>query len=166
VRLELEEYAVAMIDSALRAAKDKNDRVLREAYPQTILGDIRELVPTRLWGIVDLVDARSEAGSESVARVRYGRAGIVAVPQVRVARGIRVDLLIGDRLVVEVGSFLHHGSAEAYEDDRERVATLTRLGFVVLDFTYRQVMFDWKTVLATTLSVMAEGAHLGRRRPW
>lgn len=155
-----------MLDSALRPVRNTHNRVLRGAYPESLLGDVRALLPRHLWGAIDLVDTRPEAGSESVARVRYRRAGIDAVPQVRVARGIRVDLLIGDRLIVEVGSFLHHGSAQAYEDDHERLAALVGLGFVVLDFTYHQVMFDWKTVLSTTLAVMAEGAHLGRRRPW
>jgi hypothetical protein len=166
IHLEPAEYAVAMIDSALRDARDGEGRLLRRAHGFELLDDVRDLLPHRHHSVLDHVDHRAESGSESIARFGFRQAGIDATPQVKACDGIRVDLLIGDRLVVEIGSFSHHGGREHYEHDRARLATLARLGYVVLDFTYKQVLFDWVTVLTTVLSAIARGDHVGRRMAW
>lgn len=40
----------------------------------------------------------------------------------------------------------HHSSPAHYNRDRERIVHITGLGFVVLEVTYPQVLFDWPSV--------------------
>lgn len=77
--------------------------------------------------------------------------GVQARTQVWIARGIRVDLLIGERLVVEIGSEQFHADPDQYESDHSRAATIVGLGFELLEFTTRQIMDDWSTVEAVIL---------------
>lgn len=152
------EFAVAMIDSALLERR-VDGRVIRPIISTLDLDLVKARTPLRLRAAFGLIDARAEAGSESIARVRLMLAGILATPQVWVTDNIRVDLLIGDRLVIEIGSFRYHGNAAAYERDHERLAILHGLGFVVLEFTYHQVMSDWETVIAVICAAMERGDH-------
>ncbi len=57
------------------------------------------------------------------------------------APGIRVDLMIGERLIVEVDGREHHSDPVAFERDRVRDARLSALGYRVLRFSCNQVMF-------------------------
>ena len=131
--------AVAVLDSALHLEAVG----LGSAVD---LPALKHALPRRLQAVLDHTDSRSEAGAESLARVRLGRIGIAARPQVWVTRHIRVDLLIQDRLVIEIGSKEFHANASQYERDHDRAATLLALGCVVLDFTTNQVMDDWPFV--------------------
>lgn len=81
--------------------------------------------------------------------------------QVWVAPGIRVDLMIGERLIVEVDGREHHSDPVAFERDRVRDARLSALGYRVLRFSYNQVMFDWPLVEASILAATARGDHRG-----
>ena len=67
-------------------------------------------------------------------------------------------LLIDGWLVIECGSVEHHGSPDQYNRDRHRIAELHRLGFVVLEFSYPQIMFDFDIVLETVLTTLATHA--------
>jgi very-short-patch-repair endonuclease len=69
-----------------------------------------------------------------------------------------VDFLWGDRsLIVETDGYAHHGNRDAFERDRARDAHLQSLGFMVLRFTYRQVM-DRTPVVAALRPLLAQGA--------
>ena len=131
--------AVAVLDSALhRSAAGIGTAVDLDA--------LRHTLPHRLHGVLDAADARAEAGAESLARVRLARIGIRARPQVWVTQKIRVDLLVQDRFVIEIGSKEFHADPTQYERDHDRAATLLALGCDVLEFTTGQVIHDWAFV--------------------
>jgi len=131
--------AVAVLDSALHLQADGGARSLD-------LPALRRSLPRRLHPVLDAADARAEAGAESLARVRLERMGIHARPQVWVTSRIRVDLLVNDRLVIEIGSKEFHADPKQYESDHDRSATLLALGCELLEFTTDQVMSDWPFV--------------------
>lgn len=135
IRLLPFDEAVALLDSALYSHPAHLD-----------IEAIRVRLPARFHSVLDAADPRSEAGAESLARVRLARVGIRARPQVWITRSIRVDLLVGDRLVIEIGSKEFHAHPDQYELDHERAATLLALGCDVLEFTTNQVMDDWDAV--------------------
>ena len=148
---ERPEYAAAIIDSAMRLPfrqRPDLDAVMRHvARRRSRTGDVVS------------IDPRAEAGTESVARVRLLREGITAEPQVWVDEAIRVDLLIDGWLVVECVSVGHHSSPADYKRDRARILRLMTLGYVVVEATYEQILFDWPAVrdaVATALAGRAE----------
>ena len=61
----------------------------------------------------------------------------------------------GTPVLVELDGYEHHGSREAFEGDRRRDQALTAAGRTVLRFTWRQVVHQPHTVVATLLRVLA-----------
>lgn len=101
----------------------------------------------------------AESGTESLVRLRLRAKGIGVRPQVVIPGVGRVDLLIGNRLVLEVDSREHHTDPLAYERDRCRDQELVRLGFAVMRVTYEQVMYGWPPVEARILAFVRAGWH-------
>lgn len=139
------EFAVAAADSAIR----------RGLVPP---GTLRRL-PAR---VRDLVDTRAESGGESIVRLRLHRIRLHAEPQVWVDGVGRVDLLVGDRLVVEVDGFETHGTREAFERDRRRDRALVERGYLVIRVTMQQIFAEWDRIERSIQAVVRSGRH--RRR--
>ena len=111
--------------------------------------------------LLEPVEALSESIIESYTRFRLWRLGLEPRVQVQI-RGVgRVDLLIGTRLVIELDGREFHSSVEQFEEDRRRDAVLIALGYHVLRFSYRQIMYKWFEVLAAIDASIARGDHLG-----
>jgi very-short-patch-repair endonuclease len=96
--------------------------------------------------VLNEVDGRAESGTESITRVRLRRKGLRVEPQERIPRVGTVDLVVEGRLVVEVDGREFHTSEDRFEEDRRRDAELVALGYRVLRFSYRQVLYDWPAV--------------------
>ena len=107
------------------------------------------------------VSTQSDSGLETILVVRLSGWGVPMRQQV-VLLGRPVDLLIGERLVIQVDGFAHHSSSAQRSKDVAFDAELTLLGYTVFRFTYAQVMHDWDTVERTIARAIATGAHLAR----
>lgn len=157
---ESEDDAVACLDSALRLRL-----VSPSAMSALILG-----LPERCRHLEGLLDAASDGYPESIARRQLARAGVSARTQVCVPNERWIDLLIGDRLAIEIdgaGKYTKDMSpgevARRMDADRTRDAFLEALGFHVIRLSYRMVMFDWPATLAMIMAVIERGDHLARR---
>ena len=150
---ESPEFAAAMIDSAMRLPHRQ----------RPILDEVLEHLAGHRTarGMIASLDPRAEAGSESIARVRLAQEGIRAEPQVWVDADTRVDLLIDGWLVIECVSVDFHSSPAAYKADRARILHIMALGYVVVEATYSQILFDWTSV--STAVTVALGRHAGAR---
>ncbi len=102
-----------------------------------------------------------ESGSCSEARFAevLRRARIRFRQQVAVLPGIRVDFLIGRRLVVECDSRTWHGGNVNYERDRRRDAKLAAAGYIVIRLSYQQVMHETDAVLAQIRTLLRSRAE-------
>lgn len=154
LRLLAVDEAIALLDSALHARA-----LSRLAVSRLLLG-----APEKLRSIETLMDARAESGTESLVRVRLAACGVVCMPQVKIPGVGRVDLVVGDRLVIEVDGFRFHSSAKDFARDRDRDLTLAALGYRVIRLSYRQVISDWPASEAAILAVLDAGEHLAVRR--
>jgi very-short-patch-repair endonuclease len=148
-RCESPEFVVAAVDSALHAGL-----ISRAAWLRAVAD-----LPLRLRLQLADVDGRSESIIESISRFRCRALGLQVRIQVTLASGVRVDMVIGDRLVVEVDGREYHSNPAAFERDRIRDARLTALGYRVLHFSYKQVMYDWPSVEAAILAAVEHGDH-------
>ena len=129
---ESPERVIAAVDSALRLGHIRHEEWLAA---------VSEL-PRRLRRILRQVNGESESIIESLARTRLTALGIKTKVQFRVAGVGRVDLLIGERLVIELDGREFHADDDHFEIDRARDAKLSIRGFRVLRFSYNQVMHD------------------------
>ena len=67
--------------------------------------------------------------------------------------------MIGRRLVVEVDGAAYHIDPVRFEADRTRDAELCALNFIVLRFSYNQVIYRWSEVEGAVLAAVARGDH-------
>lgn len=127
-------------------------------------GRLSRIVAEQLLGDLAADLDISESGTETKARYRLRKLGLKVQPQVHI-RGVgRVDLLIGERLVMEIDSTSYHSDRKAFQQDRIRDMRLTRMGFRVIRVTWQQVMYDWAEVEDSVLALVRSRAHLDRSR--
>lgn len=147
-----EEDFVIVCDSALNHGKLKHDE-LRAAFAHA---------PDRVRQAVEKCEPLAASGTETAARLRLRAEGIKVEVQPRFPGVGWVDLLVGDRLAVELDSRAHHTEDDAYETDRGRDRKLLALGVIPLRLTYRQVFREWATTYSDIQQMLRRGMH--RRR--
>jgi very-short-patch-repair endonuclease len=143
------ENIVVTLDSAL------NKRLIRTWE----LADIRSRVPKKYWPLLDCVDPTCESGLETKVRLRLGKRGMRYRTQVHIPGAGRVDLLVGDRLIIETDGLEFH-TGDAATRDRERDLVLHRLGYIVIRVTYAMVMYRWDAVEAVINAYVGRREHL------
>jgi very-short-patch-repair endonuclease len=148
--------AIVTIDSALNT-KSGSRRVLEEFELAAILAAL----PAKYAHIGELVEPLSQSGLETLARLRLRRRGLRVRAQVSIANVGSVDLLIGERLVLELDSRAHH-LGKNYEKDRARDLELFRQGFTVIRVSYQRAMYDWDSVETAILDAVRRGEHQRR----
>ena len=154
VQCQPEEYAVVVIDSALNRGL-VTLRQLEAAFEQ---------LPRRYARALGRADGRSQSGTETLVRLRLRALGIRVSLQVRISGVGYVDLIVGDRFVLECDSRRFHTGDERYHGDRLRDRELIKLGYLPMRLTYEMIMFDWPETLETILSRVRRREHLWPRR--
>lgn len=143
------EEAIVALDSAL------NSRFIGIYQVREVI----ESLPKKYARYVDLIDQTAQSGLETKARLRLRSLGIPYRTQMQIGTVGRVDLLIGDRFVVELDSKTWHTSFRAYTEDRRRDLELIERGFIVLRVTYDQVMLQWASVERAIRAVVGRNEH-------
>lgn len=133
--------ALAVGDSALRSGKVQADQLAKAA--QALRGPGRQ----RAMRLVACLDGRAESALESMLRARVIEAGMTGfVPQVQIRDDgffARVDLANPQlRIVLEADSFAYHGTRAALRRDCRRYVNLARLGWVLLRYSWEDVVLD------------------------
>lgn len=114
---------------------------------------------TAARAVRDVASGLSDSGLETLPVARLALTGIRVGQQVML-EGHKVDGLIGDRLVLQSDGFSFHSSAEQRRADIAHDRRLALLGYTVLRFDYRQILFDWPRIENEILRAMAQGLHL------
>jgi very-short-patch-repair endonuclease len=109
-------------------------------------------------------DGASQAGIETLVRVRLRSHGIRVRTQVSIPGAGRVDLLVGDRLIIETDGRAFHDDAVAFSRDRRRDLAAQARGYIVVRLSYRQIMAEWPAVEAQLLRLIRRDEHLWRTR--
>ena len=99
-------------------------------------------------------DTRSPAIAPPKHRPAYPSAG---------RRDRRVDLIVGDRLVLELDGQAWHDRPGDFENDRSRDRALVAAGYLVLRASYRQVMTEWSMIEEQVLRIVRRRDHRWRR---
>ncbi|GAA4177774.1 endonuclease domain-containing protein [Gryllotalpicola koreensis] len=141
--------AVATFDSAVRKGLVSVEELQR-------LASVRR---GRFARVVALVSDHADSGLESLTRVRLLWEGVACREQV-VIDGHPVDLLIGDRLIIQLDGKQHLEDPEQLERDRWQDRRLRRMGYTVLRYSYDDVVANWPTTWAEIRSHLAQSAHL------
>lgn len=104
----------------------------------------------------------AESGLETLVRWRLRHWGIDVRTQQGVVSVGRVDLLLGERLIVEVDGAENHAGPDHRHRDLVRDAHAAAWGFVTLRFDYAMVVRDWPTVELAIRTHVDRGLHRAR----
>lgn len=99
-------------------------------------------------------DGRSASVLESIARLVLLDAGFTVTPAFHVPGVGWVDLLVEDRIVAELDGFAYHAGRAEYRNDRRRDRELAARGYVVLRFTWEDVMRDPDVIVRAVRAVL------------
>lgn len=148
-----DDYLVAVLDSTLRMPNPYSEADLREIF---------DGAPQRVLRLLDRLDPLAGSGTESVTRIRLQNHHVLVRSQVVIEGLGRVDLLVGEKLIVECDSRAFHNDAQRAEDNRrDRVATVG--GYRVLRIDYAEVMFGWDAVFADVMDLVRTRRHRAPR---
>lgn len=149
--------AIVTVDSALNRGMCTEARIRSELVGP---GSVR----ARLT--LSRCDSRSASLLESLARLELVAAGLQVSTGVQIDGVGWVDIVVEGRIVVELDGFEFHSSRTAFGNDRRRDRVLASLGYVVLRFTYDEVVTLPGYVAAQVLAVLGRpGISTQLRRP-
>jgi very-short-patch-repair endonuclease len=127
------------------------------------LGAMRAEIPHEKVWTFDQADAGAQSGLETLVRLLLKSRRVRLQTQKQIEPAGRVDILVGERLVLELdGEEFHTGAA--FDEDRRRDFALTLQGYLVVRLSYRMIMFDWDRVADGILALVRRGEHLWRGR--
>lgn len=101
----------------------------------------------------------SDSGLETLVVEPLSRWRLRVRQQVKIA-GRFVDLLVGDRLVIQIDGWEHHKSSAQRARDIAHDAELRLRGYSVLRFSYAQIIHEWPKTEATIRRAVAARLHL------
>lgn len=141
--------ALVICDAALRAGLDRSR--LREAAKS-----LRGPGAAKVRDVARLCDAQAESPIETLLRLIAREFGRVD-PQVWIDGVGRVDLILDGWLVLEADGFEFHSTRAHYREDRRRANALVAAGYVLLRFSYEDVVHHPDYVAETIRRVLAQG---------
>lgn len=141
------ERALATWESALR-----QQLVSKESLARLDLGPVARR-------LLHETDVYSDSGLETFVVPRLRWLGLPLRRQIWIA-GHRVDLLIGDRLALQIDGGHHVGAQR--EADIAHDAELLLLGYHVIRVGYTGIVDDWASVQDRIMRAVAQGLHRAR----
>lgn len=117
-------------------------------------------LPQRRRGPLQRIRCDAESGTETVVRWWLESNGVRVRSQVPFPDGRRrMDLLVGERWVIECDSRAHHDDPRSYDEDRERDLYLRSYGYEVTRLSWEQVFLRWPETERLLLAILRSGAH-------
>lgn len=102
----------------------------------------------------------ADSGLESLLRWRLRAHRLRVRTQVKIPGVGRVDVLIGERLIVETDGRDNHDGGSQRHRDLVRDARAAAQGYRTLRFDYALVVHDWDLVEAAIIGAIVAGHHL------
>lgn len=140
--------AVVAVDSALRAGLVSAGQLARQLRGPGSVKARLALMAT---------DARSGSVIERVVRLALAAAGLPVSPQVWIDGVGRVDFVVDGWLVVEIDGFAYHSERRQFREDRRRANALVARGYVLLRFSYEDVVGRLDELVAVVVAAYAAG---------
>lgn len=157
------------LEHAARCLSVEDLAILLESAANTRLlsvGEIDALVatfPVKTRRAVGEVVPWAQSGTETRVRRFLQRSGVTVPPQAGLLPDERMDMVVGELLVIECDSHGHHEDPRAYANDRRRDQQLLLLGYRVLRLTWEDVMLNWPRTQELLRRIIALDLHRAPR---
>lgn len=143
------ETALIVLESAV------NKRLIREADLSTIV----QVSSTKRANILKHFRPLAQSGTETRVRFKLQQSRFKVQAQVQIPKVGRVDLLVGDSLIIECDSRTHHSEPTDYEVDRRRDLAARIAGYDVLRLSYAQVWHQWEQTQLALKAILRAARH-------
>lgn len=131
----------------------------RKVSSRDLVG-LQASLPRSFAGLFELAQSTAESGLESLVRYRLAQHGIAVRGQVSIPGVGRVDLVVGDCLIIEADGTENHVGSSKRHRDLVRDTAAAALGLRTLRFDYAMIVHDWPQVEAAILEALRAGAHV------
>lgn len=138
-------HAIATLDSALHLG------VIEEQG----LRDVFATLPTRYQTLLSLIDARCEAGTETLVRLILRQLGASIAIQPFVEDVGRVDFIVDGWLIIECDSKTYHDGWDAVRRDRRRDIAAARRGYTTIRLLAEDILYRPDEVRAALAAIIA-----------
>jgi very-short-patch-repair endonuclease len=145
--------AIATLDAA----------VDRELFTIAELHDVLAPAPQKYRDMLAHVRVGAQSGLETKGRLLLRSRRIRVRSQVAIAGVGHVDLVVGERLVIELDGYEWHSRRADFEEDRRRDLVLAQRGYQVLRLSYAQVTGQWPWCEEVILGLVRARKHLWPR---
>ncbi|GGA70473.1 hypothetical protein GCM10011490_21360 [Pseudoclavibacter endophyticus] len=115
--------------------------------------------PRRVRRLILHADGRSQSGTETIVRNALRGRNVPFTAQAEIEGVGRVDLLVGDRLIIECDSAAFHTRDEHHAEDRRRDLIAVALGYMTVRLTFQQVRHDWQQTWTVLEHLLRAGCH-------
>jgi len=132
------------------------------AHPDDLEGLLLRL-PQKVHRAIGRIEKRAESGTETRVRRHLQKLRVKLGVQVRIAGVGRVDLLVGEKLIIECDSRQFHTGDDTYHEDRRRDREAVLRGYVVVRLTWRDVMLDWESTSTYLTELVRHEIHRAPR---
>lgn len=161
-----------LLEHACRCLEPLHVGILAEsALHQGVLHEadvaaICRTAPRQVQRVLGHATSLSESGTESKVRLHLELRRVPVRAQVVIDGVGRVDLLVGERWIIECDSKAHHTDKAAYAKDRGRDIRSAERGYVTSRLTYDMCFGEWEDTVTRLDTVVASGQHLIPPEAW
>lgn len=127
-----------------------------------VAGILAELPQSRRRAL-GRISAQAGSGSETRVRRHLERRRVRVREQVHIPDVGRVDMLVGERLIIECDSLQHHGSTSGFHEDRRRDRMSLKAGYLVLRLTWHDIWEEWEKTCELLADLVGRKIHRGTR---
>ncbi|MFY9262268.1 MAG: DUF559 domain-containing protein [Actinomycetaceae bacterium] len=143
------ETALIILESAV------NHRMISLAQAQ----EISEQGKKGNRGIAKHLRAGAQSGSESRVRYFFQKNQVIVENQVLINEVGWVDLLVGEKLIIEFDSDAHHSARIDYLNDRNRDKAAIAAGYLVVRLSYPQIWYEWEETQEFLMELVRKNKH-------
>lgn len=134
--------------------------VNRGILPEVTVLEVAGRAPKAVRRLVTrYLEPASQSGTETIVRYHLRRRRYTVRVQRRIPRTGHVDLLVGDRLIIECDSSAFHTRDEHHAEDRRRDLESASQGYATIRLTYAMVRHDWPATWAKLASLLQHRQH-------
>ena len=101
----------------------------------------------------------ADSGLESIVVARLRRMGLAMRQQVHLL-GHPVDILLGDRLVIQIDGWAFHSTSSARDRDNRHDSRLRAAGYRVIRIGYAEIVHGWAAIESEIVLAIAQRAHV------
>lgn len=150
------------IDVGILADSALHLELLHEADVEAI----RRASPRRVQRVLAHASKLAESGTESKVRLHLALRRVPVRAQAMIDGVGQVDLLVGERWILECDSKAYHTGEKAYGKDRRRDFDATAFGYRSNRLTYDMCFAEWDETVLGLARVLATGEHLVPPEQW